>query len=249
MTASPAHTPFAFIDARVRRSFGLASLVGVAVVVAFATPATMRLVTGALAPTEPRLTDAVASAFSGITLPVLGAAIAASTFGSASRLRTRADRIVAAGLAPESAVRTPLLVAIAAASLAAAVAGALLVVLLRLALRLRGPLLFDVAGTAWAMAIGAAAWTALACAIVARSGRPARGAAVVFLDLVTRLLPGAAAWIAPSAHLGNVLGAPPPRGFVHVPVLPQLASVAVLIALAVFGALLAQRRYRGPPPR
>jgi hypothetical protein len=103
----------------------------------------------------------------------------------------------------------------------------------------------DLFGTAWANALGATTWTAIGLACVAPSGRPSRGAIPLALDLVTRILPGAAAWIAPSAHVGNLLGAPPSRGVVAVPVLPQPASAAALIAIAVVAAAIAIRRYVG----
>jgi hypothetical protein len=109
-------------------------------------------------------------------------------------------------------------------------------------------LFFDMGASAWSVAVAAAAWTAIAAAVVARGARPARGFVVaIALALVTRLLPGGAAWLSPSAHLGNLLGAPPPRGLVVVPVLPQLASVLVLLTIAAVFGVVAMRRYSGPP--
>lgn len=225
------------------------SAVGAIVAAAFSAPAAVRLMTGRLAPTESRLGDAVVSAFGGVTLPILAAAIAATALGAGSHLRARADRRVAAGLEPTRAVAAPVVIAVAGAMISAAVVGALVVVLLRVALGLRGMLIYDAFATAWGNALGAAAWSGIALAFVMRGGRAARAYWVIAIDLATRLLPGALAWIAPSAHVGNVLGAPPPRGFVHVPVLPQLASVLFLILLAAVSVAFALRRYRGAPAR
>lgn len=219
------------------------------ITLAFAAPATVRLYTGTLAPTEPRLSDALASALGGVTLPIVAAATVVTIL--TGPLRTRADRLVAAGAEPRPVIARPLLLAMAGAAAGSALAGALTVLLIRLSLELGtgATIAADLAATSWAMILGAAAWSALSAVFVIRSGRPARAWIVVGIDLLTRLIPGALAWLAPSAHVANVLGAPPPRGFVHVPVMPQLASVATLIVIAAFATLLAMRRYHGPPSR
>lgn len=223
--------------------------IGAVIALAFAAPATLKLLQGQLGPNESRLGDALASAFGGVTLPIVAAAIAASVLSGT--MRGRADRLVAAGGEPTKLIARPLAFAVVAAVMASAIAGAVTVVLLRLSLKLGsgGTIAFDIGATAWANGLGAAAWTGLAAALVARSGRPARAWIVVGVDLLSRLLPGAAAWIAPSAHVENVLGAPPPRGFVHVPVLSQWVSVAVLIAIAAVGVAVSVRRYAGTPAR
>lgn len=239
------------IDVRERQTLGRAFSTAAIITLAFAAPATVRLFQGRLTPDESRLGDALASALGGITLPIVGAASVVAVLGAGSALRTRADRLVAAGALPENVIRRPLIIAVASAAIASALAGALTVILLRTSLHLgTGRLLAeDVLATSWAMILGASAWSTLAAVFVVRTGRAARAWIVVGIDLLTRLIPGAVAWVAPSAHVGNVLGAPPPRGFIAVPVLPQLASVAVLILLAVFSALVAIRRYQGPAPR
>lgn len=241
----------AAIDLRERRTLGQSFSTAAIITLAFAAPATVKLFQGTLSPNEARLSDALASALGGITLPIVAAATAVSVFGAGSALRTRADRLVSAGALPRAVVGRPLVIALASAALASAIAGAATVILLRSALKLGGAglLAYDAAATAWAMVLGAAAWTAIASVFVIRSGKGARAWIVVGIDLLTRLIPGAVAWIAPSAHIGNVLGAPPPRGFVHVPAIPQLASVGVLITIAAFFGWLSARRYQGAPPR
>lgn len=236
---------------RERAAFLRAGGLALVIAFAFAAPATIALSAGQLAPTESRLGDAIASAFGGITLPLVAAAVIASVLGAASPLRAHADRLVSAGAEPRTVIVRPLLLALVAATVASAIGAALTVVLLRGALRLGvgTTMIFDSFATAWGTLLGAAAWTGLAALLVVRSGRPARAWFVVAIDLLSRLLPGAAAWLAPSAHVDNVLGAPPPRGFVHVPVLPQLASVGVLLVLGALTLLLATRRYEGAPAR
>lgn len=239
------------IDLRERRALGRGLSTATIITLAFAAPATIRLYQGTLAPTEPRLSDALASALGGVTLPIVAAATIVSVLASGGPLRLRADRLVAAGASPERVIGRPLAIAIGSAALASAAAGALTVLLLRTSLKLGTPGLIatDILETAWAMILGAAAWSALAAMFVVRTGRAGRAWIVVGIDLVTRLIPGALAWLAPSAHVANVLGAPLPRGFIRVPVLPQLASVGILLAIAVFTAWIAARRYQGPPPR
>jgi len=237
------------IDAGERRTLLRTTAVGAVIALAFAAPATLKILQGQLGPSESRLSDALASAFGGITLPIVAAAIAAGVLGGS--LRARTDRLVAAGGEPSKLIVRPLVFAVLAAVLASAVAGAITVVLLRSALKLGGAAMIvtDVGATAWANSLGAAAWTSVACAFVMRSGKPARAWIVVAVDLSTRVLPGFASWLAPSAHIDNVLGAPPPRGFVHVPVLSQWISVALLIAMAAAGVAIAVRRYAGAPVR
>lgn len=239
------------IEPRERRVVGRALGIGALVALAFAAPATISLVRGQLSPTESRLGEAIAHAFGGVTLPIVAAAIAAGVLGDGSPVRARADRLVAAGADPRRVLLRPILLAMVAATMASALASTLTVALLRLSLKLGGPslLAFDMLASAWGTIVGAAAWTGLAALLVVRTGRPARAWLVIAIDLATRLVPGALAWIAPSAHVDNVLGAPPPRGFVHVPVMPQLASVAVLLAIAAVSTAIAARRYQGTPAR
>jgi hypothetical protein len=235
------------IDARERRSFARAFGLALAITFAFGAPATLKLLQGQLAPTETLLGEAITAAFGGITLPVVAAAVSASVLGNGSVLRAHVDRLVAAGVEPRAVIGRPIAIAAFAAASASALGAALTLVLLRAALHLGGPglVLTDLLATAWGALLGAAAWTAASASFVVRSGRPVLAWLVVPLDLCARLLPGAAAWIGPSAHVENVLGAPPPRGVVHVPILAQPASVLVLTAVAVAAAIAARRRYAG----
>lgn len=231
-----------------RRALGVgtarAGLAFVAVALALATPA---LVAAPALRSVDELTfgRAVARAFSGVTFPVAGAVLAVLLLSKTSRIRRGADRLVGAGLPPARAARFLVLVTLLCAVGVAAPLGAAVVATLRGAAHL-GPTdlaVRDVLGTAWAAALGAAAWTAVGAAFLARSGQPSRALLVLAIDLPTRMLPGGAAWLAPGAHLDNVLGAPPPRGLLPVPVLPQLVSVAALVAVALLGAWIALLRY------
>ena len=227
----------------------LAFAAGAVVAAAFAAPAVIALSQGLIAPSEPRLTRALVGAFGGITLPIVGAAVASWFFGVGTRARTRADLLVAAGL-PELRAAWPLLaVAIAVAAGGSSLVAALVVAALRAHHHLgAGSLLVrDALGTAWAVMLGAAAWTSLAALLVARSGRAGRAWFVVAIDLGSRLLPGAVAWAAPSSHVANLLGAPPGASLVHVPVIAQSLSVVALLALSLVAGAAAARRYQGAP--
>lgn len=189
----------------------------------------------------------VVRALSGVTLPLAGAALAVMVMATESRLRRGVDLLVGAGLDPARGARFLLLCAMVIAVGVGAPLGAATVLVLRGAARLGDSsiALRDAAGTAWAAALGAAAWTALAAAFIARSGRPSRALAVLIVDLPTRLLPGAAVWISPTTHLENLLGAPPPQSLVRVPIVPQLASALVLLVVAAVGARITLGRYEG----
>jgi hypothetical protein len=222
---------------------------GAIIAAAFAAPAIIALSQGLVAPSESRLTRAIVAAFGGITLPILGATVAGWFLGVGTRPRSRADVLVAAGLPPMRAVLPMLGAAIAVASLGASLVGAVVVAAVRAHHHLGGAAMSmrDAFGTAWALMLGAAAWTSIAALLVAHTGRAGRGWIVVAIDLGLRLLPGAMAWVAPSAHVANLLGAPPPASFVHVPVLSQGLSVVFLAVIALFATAGAARRYQGAP--
>jgi hypothetical protein len=218
---------------------------------AFAAPALIGLgPRPAGAPTEARLAQLMFHAFGGISLPVVACVVAAFALGAGAPLRARLDRLVAAGLAPTRAAPRVLGLAIGVASIVPALVAAITVTLLRLAHHLGagGALLADAAGSAWAVFLGGAAWSALAALVVARSGRGARAYWLILVELGVRLLPGGAAWLSPSAHVGNLLGAMPPRSIIAAPVLPQWVSVIALALVAVSGTALAVRRYRAATP-
>ena len=239
----------ALVATRPAPTAAVAFAAGAILAAAFAAPAVIALSQGLMAPTEMRLTRAVVGAFGGITLPIIGATVAGWFFGVGTRSRSRADLLVAAGLPPMRAVLPILGIAIGVAALGASLVAAVIVAVLRAHHHLGSSSLItrDAFGTAWAVMLGAAWWTSLASLLVARSGKSGRAWFVVAIDLGLRLLPGAVAWVAPSAHVANMLGAPPPVSFVHVPVLPQWLSVAVLLAIAIVAAAGAARRYRGAP--
>ena len=226
-----------------------AVVTGALLALAFAAPALLGATHGAGISSERRLERALVQAFDGITLPIVAAAIVAMLLSTGSVVRARADALVAAGMPAGRAVLRPLLLAVACAAVASALVGAAVVVVLRVRHHL-GPgslVIGDALGTAWAMTLGAAAWTTLAAALVVRNGRGSNGYLIVLLDLGARLLPGGAAWLAPSAHVANLLGAPPPAGLVHAPVLPQWVSVVVLAGFALLGGAATVRRYVGRP--
>ena len=232
-----------------RRSATPLSGIGLAAILAlaFAAPALLGAAHGLGAATERRLGLEIVQAFGGITLPVVGAAVAAIFLANGSRMRSWADALVSAGETPTRAILRPVLTAIACAAVATSIVGAAVVVALRVKHHLGtgGAIASDALYTAWSMALGAAAWTALAAALVVRTGRAGRGYLLVAIDLGSRLLPGGTSWLAPSTHVANLLGAPPPRGIVHVGVLPQWASIAALGAMAVVGVAAAVKRYAG----
>jgi hypothetical protein len=218
---------------------------------AFAAPALIGLGPRPVgAPTEARLAQLMLHAYGGISLPVVGCVVAAFALGAGAPLRARLDRLIAAGLAPTRVAPRAIGLAVVVASVVPALVAALTVTLLRLAHHLGagGVLLADAAGSAWAVFLGGAAWSALAALVVARSGRGARAYWLILAELGLRLLPGGAAWLSPSAHVGNLLGAMPPRSIIAAPVLPQWVSVLALAAVAVAGSLLAIRRYRAATP-
>lgn len=218
---------------------------------AFAAPALIGLGTTPVgAPSEVRLARMMLHAYGGISLPVVACVVVAFALGAGAPLRARLDRLIAAGLAPTRAAPRAIGLALAVASVVPALVAALTVTLLRLAHHLGGAgvLLADAAGSAWAVLLGGAAWSALAALVVARSGRGTRAYWLILAELGLRLLPGGAAWLSPSAHVGNLLGAMPPRSIIAVPVLPQWASVLTLAVIAVTASLLAIRRYRAATP-
>ena len=228
---------------------GVAFAAGVVLAAAFAAPGVIALSQGLIAPSEPRLTRALVAAFGGITLPIVGATVAGWSFGVGTRTRTRADLLVAAGM-PELRAAWPMLaVALAVAAGGSSLVAGVVVAALRAHHHLgAGSLAMrDALGTAWAVMLGAAAWTSLAALLVARSGRAGRAWFVVAIDLGLRLLPGAVSWVAPSSHVANLLGAPPAASFVHVPVLAQSLSVVALLAFALVAGAAAVRRYQGAP--
>jgi hypothetical protein len=228
----------------------LARLAAIAALVplAFAAPALLGLDGVPRAPgDEAQLGRAMLRAFGGLSLPIVAAVVVAFGLGRGSPLRARLDRAVAAGLAPSRAApRATLLVAAVVPALVAAAT----VIALRLARHLGGGALVaqDAAGSAWGVFLGGAAWAGLAALLVARSGRGMRAYWLLGIELPLRLAPGAAAWLSPSAHLGNLLGAPPPRGFVPVPVIPQWVSVLALLVVAIAATAGALRRYRAAAP-
>ncbi len=217
---------------------------------AFAAPAFVGLGAGPGGPDEAHLTRLMTDAFGGVSLPVVGCVVVAFALDAGAPLRARLDRLVAAGLPPARAARRGIALAVAIAAIVPALVAASTATLLRLAHHLGGARLAlgDAAGSAWAVLLGGAAFGALAALVVARSGRGTRAYWLLLADLASRLLPGGAIWLSPSAHVGNLLGAMPPRSIVAVPVLPQWVSVVILLAIAAAASLGAVRRYRAAPP-
>ncbi len=219
------------------------------VLLAFAAPAIFVLARGHMVIGESQLGRVVVRAFGGISLPVLASVIAALTLSRDAIVRRRADLRVAAGEEPTRALARPLTHALVCIVASALLGSLVVVAALRVHLHLGSAreIVLDVLGTTWAVSLGGVAWLALAAALVVRSGRGVTAFLLIPLDLVSRLLPGAAQWFVPSSHVANLLGAPPPEGFVHVPVLPQLASVGALVVFAALGLAITARRYRGVP--
>jgi hypothetical protein len=218
-----------------------------ALTLAFASPALVGAGTFAAPSDEGHLTTLIVEAFAGVGASLTGAAVAVLTFGRRSPLRERLDRFVAAGLSPAEAAAGPLALSIAALAAVSALFAAVVVVVLRARVHLGEPSLrlADALGTAWGVGLSTACWTSLALAIVAARGARRWPFALVALDVVGRAVPGAASWLHPASHVANVLGAPPPSGTVAAPVVPQLGSVAVLLAVVAVAWSVARARYRG----
>ena len=230
-------------------SLARTALLSAIVTLAFAAPSIVSVLSGRGIANETRLSRAMLSCFGGITLPILGAAVAGNLLGVNSRARRRLDRLVAAGLDPRRALPGPYAVTVLVAAFSAGLVSAVVISALRSTLHLGTTKLaaIDALGSAWSVGLGAATWTSIALVLVAKTGRPGRGYLAVLIDLGTRLLPGAFAWVAPSAHVSNLLGAAPPPSLVHVPVLDQRLSSIVLVASFALFSYLATRRYTGAP--
>jgi hypothetical protein len=173
--------------------------------------------------------------FGGLVLPLLAYTITGGVLGPRA-FATSIEPLVALGAPP---ARTSL-AAIAVGAAACAAIGALLGSAVAALAHGAGdaPRWADAASTAYASAIGGAAYAAwfAAGATLTRSGmgRPA----LLVVDWVLGAGDGFAALFTPRAHVRNLLGGPPPGE------LPQGASAAALAVIAIACAAFAARRAR-----
>lgn len=229
------------------RSWVQLILVGTLILLAFAAPTFVTATHSTI--TEMSLGRLIVSTFGGLTLSVFGAVSAALLWNKNSPLRARADALVSFGLSTKTAALPIFLTAVVLCALWAAVLGASFVSLLRgtSTLSQKNIWMHDAIGTAWSVGLGTTFWFCFAIALMARSGKSKFAYVVIAIDLVSRLLLGPAAWLSPSNHIANVLGAPPPTSLIRVPILSQSVSVGTLITLSVGLFFLALVRYQGRP--
>jgi hypothetical protein len=178
---------------------------------------------------------ALIETFGALVLPLLAYVIVGGVVASQS-LRVSVAPLVAFGGSPARAAAA----AIAVAAAASAVVGAL--VAAGVAVVAHGvsdpPAMRDALLSAYAGAVGGAAYAAW-FSLGATFGRRGGGrTALLVLDWILGMTSGAAALATPRGHVRNLLGGVPPMD------LSQRASVATLAGLALVCALVAMRRAR-----
>jgi hypothetical protein len=165
-----------------------------------------------------------------IAYVVVGAAVAAQS------LRGSTTPLVAFGAAPMRAAMATLAVVVVLCAVSCGLVGA------AVATVAHGmsdpPRLRDALTSAYAGALGGGAYAAW-FALGASFGRRGGGRSIfLVIDWIAGATTGAGAVATPRAHLRNLLGGVPPMN------LPERASAAALLALALLCALLAMRRSR-----
>ncbi|MGP6156527.1 MAG: hypothetical protein ACLPYS_03190 [Vulcanimicrobiaceae bacterium] len=174
-------------------------------------------------------------AYGPLLLPLLAYAIVGGVVGAQSLSRSAAP-FVAFGASPARAAAA----AVAVAAVTCMVAGALLAAGVDVLAHgsTDPPLLRDSMASAYAGGLGGggyAAWFMLGASFGKRGGgRPV----LLVVDWVLGASDGAAALATPRGHLRNLLGGMPPMD------LPERASAAALLMLAIAWALVAIRRAR-----
>jgi hypothetical protein len=173
--------------------------------------------------------------YGALVLPLLAYVIVGAVLGWQS-LRASTAPLVAFGAAPGRTAAASIAVATAAcAAVGAAVAAAVAAVAHGVA---DPPLLRDAGLSAYAGALGGAAYAAW-FALGASFGKRGGGRALLLVvDWILGGAGGAGALLTPRAHLRNILGGVPPMDC------SQRASAAALVGLAVVCALAATRRVR-----
>jgi hypothetical protein len=174
-------------------------------------------------------------AYGPLVLPFLAYVIVGGVVGGHS-LTHAAAPLVAFGAAPKRAAVSATCVAAAACIFAGSILAAGIDVLAHGSTD--PPLLGDAIASAYAGALGGgayAAWFVLGASLGKRGGgRPA----LLVVDWVLGASNGAAALTTPRGHLRNLLGGMPPMD------VPERASAAALLLLAIAWAFVAVRRTR-----
>jgi hypothetical protein len=178
---------------------------------------------------------AMLDAYGPLVLPLLAYAMVGAITGPSSLSRSVAP-LVAFGVSPARAASAAVVVAVVACTAAAACLAAGVDVLAHGSAD--PPLWRDSMASAYAGGLGGAAYAAwlMLGTSVGKQG----GGRLAFLlaDWVLGANDGAAALVTPRGHLRNLLGGTPPMD------LPQRASAAALVVLAIACALLSARRAR-----
>jgi hypothetical protein len=173
--------------------------------------------------------------YGSLILPLLAYTIVGAVLGSRA-YATSVAPLVALGASPARATLVAVGVSAAVCAAAAALLGIAIVVLAHGA----GdpPRLADAAATAYAAALGGAAyaaWFSWGSAMIRRGiGR----AALLVVDCIAGASDGVPSWFTPRAHLRNLLGGTPPVEFT------QTASAVALVVLAIACAALTAQHAR-----
>ena len=174
-------------------------------------------------------------AYGPLILPLLAYAIAGGVVGAHSLSRSGAP-LVAFGASPVGAAAA----AVAVAAVACTVAGALLAAGVDLLAHGSAdpPLGRDAMASAYAGGLGGAAYAAWFMLGTSFGKRGGGRLVLLVADWMLGASDGAAALVTPRGHLRNLLGGTPPMD------LPERASAAALVVLAIALGLVAVRRAR-----
>ncbi len=176
--------------------------------------------------------------YGGLVLPVLAYVVVGAVFGARS-ISDSTRALVALGAGSSTAALAAVAVAVSACTLGgAALAAAVAVVAHGTA---DPPIALDAVTSAYAGALGGAAyaaWLALGTALGRRGGGRAT---LLVVDWVLGAGSGATAAITPRAHLRNLLGGTPPINFSE-----SSSACALVILTIVCGLLATQRVWRRP---
>lgn len=182
---------------------------------------------------------ALVGAYGALVLPLLVYALVGAVLGGAARsLGGSTAPVVAFGASPARAAA----ITVGVAALASALAGGVLAAVVSVVAHGAGdpPLLVDALASAYAGALGGAAyaaWFSLGSAIGRRGG----GRVVLLVvDWVLGAGAGAVSLVTPRAHARNLLGGTPPMGW------SGRASTVAIVVLALACAALAVWRTRRP---
>lgn len=180
---------------------------------------------------------ALVDAFGSLVLPLIAYSLVGTAVGARS-LPAAAAPLVTFGARPALVAEVVVAIAVAGCAVVAAVLAAVVAAVAHGVAD--PPVVGDVATSAYAGALGGAAYAAW-FAFGATLGRRGGGrTALLVLDWLLGAGTGAQALVTPRAHLRAMLGGAAPLG------LPERASAAALVAIAAAFAVLAVTRSRRP---